>query len=571
MKLLRNAKYAHPYYQKRVDEWEKYRHVLEGGDIFIDEYLQKYSSQEDDTDFQKRKSVTYCPAHAEAALMDIRNTIYQRMQEIVRKTSLESYELCIKGKNGGVDGTGDTMDGFIGRTVLTELLFLGRVGVFVDRSSEYSQARTKAEKLQNHPYCYIVKTEDIISWKYDADGELETVLIAFEEEVSDNELELVTGTEHKFKYLRRTESGVEVTIYDSSMGIEAGPIVLKLRHIPFTILETSRPLLKNIAGYQVALLNMESSDVSYSIRSNFTFYTEQYDPRYDAFTAGATVDEATGSISKSTQTDLTIKTGHAVGRRYAIDTERPGFIHPSPEPLRASMEKEETIRQDIHKLINLNMSMLEPTRASAESKKLDTRGLESGLSCIGMELELLERHIVRAWADYEGKSDTEVLIKYPSSYSPKSDEDRINESEKYLDLAEKATSNTYRREMCKRAISILLYGKVQEDTLDKIYNEIDENPAVLSGVQMIIETHREGLVSDALAAMLLGYPDGDVVQANKDHAERAARIVLAQTSAKDKARGVDDLDPDKTSDLAQKQKVTETDFDQGTGKRGEAK
>jgi hypothetical protein len=37
--------------------------------------------------------------------------------------------------------------------------------------------------------------------------------------------------------------------------------------------------MEDIADYQIALMNLESSDINYMLKSNFPFYVEQYDPR----------------------------------------------------------------------------------------------------------------------------------------------------------------------------------------------------------------------------------------------------------------------------------------------------
>jgi hypothetical protein len=84
MRIIGSHAKAHPDYLKNIEDWIKFRMVLDGGRAFVNEYLKKYSRREDETDFQFRKDMTYCPGHAEAALIDIRNTIYQRMQDIVR-------------------------------------------------------------------------------------------------------------------------------------------------------------------------------------------------------------------------------------------------------------------------------------------------------------------------------------------------------------------------------------------------------------------------------------------------------------------------------------------------------
>jgi hypothetical protein len=58
--------------------------------------------------------------------------IFQRMRDITRRGGSQAYQRAVNGLNLGVDLRGNTMNGFLGIKVLTELLIMGRVGVYVD-------------------------------------------------------------------------------------------------------------------------------------------------------------------------------------------------------------------------------------------------------------------------------------------------------------------------------------------------------------------------------------------------------------------------------------------------------
>ncbi len=569
--ILKRHQKSHPEFDASINDWEKFRFVLEGGRKFVNHYLKQFSARESQKAFTERKDMTYCPAHAEASLYDIRNAIYVRMQDIVRDVDIESFQQCARGELGGVDNAGSTMDYFIGQVVLTELLFLGKVGIVVDRSPLYATANTKELRLRYHPYMYILKAEEIVSWHYDENEELDRLLVYVSKDEVDETYGLIVGVQHEYRLYTLVDGVVTLRTFNTSLEETGESVTLALTKIPVTIVRTSRPLLMNVADYQVALLNMESSDVNYAVKSNFTFYTEQYDPRTDAVTKGASIgDDGEITASDDDKGGREFMAGHSVGRRYPLGADRPDFIAPPSGPLQASMAKQDAMKHDIRKLINLNMSLLEPTRASAESKKMDFRGLESGLSSIGMDLEFAERDTITNWVMFEGKSGMRVSIKYPTSFDPKSDDERVSEAENYLKLAEKSLSETYRKEMTKLSAKALMHGKVNSDVLKKIMDEIDSNPAVISVVKDIIEAHREGLVGDDLASRLLGYPDGEAAKATVDHANRAARIAVAQAKAAQTARGVEELDENHNSDKDQKERLNDTEFKSGDGKRGEA-
>src|SRR5690606_448641 len=92
----------------------------------------RHSNREDNSDFCERKDMSYVPSFAKAAINDVKNSIYQRMIDIVRVGGDESYNDAVAGKAGGVDLRGSTMNSFIGCKVLPELLVTAKVGIFVD-------------------------------------------------------------------------------------------------------------------------------------------------------------------------------------------------------------------------------------------------------------------------------------------------------------------------------------------------------------------------------------------------------------------------------------------------------
>ena len=75
---------THPDYKAMISKWHKFRLTFKGGTDFIKAYLQKFSVREDYTDFQNRMKMAYSPSHAKAAVIDIKNSIYQRMSDVVR-------------------------------------------------------------------------------------------------------------------------------------------------------------------------------------------------------------------------------------------------------------------------------------------------------------------------------------------------------------------------------------------------------------------------------------------------------------------------------------------------------
>jgi hypothetical protein len=546
----------HPLYNTWFADWEKFRYTYKGGRAFVDKYLKKFSNRETDEEFKSRKDVSYCPAHAKAAINEIKNSISERLVDVLRQGGPASYNEAICGSDGGVDYSGSSMDKFLADRVIPDLLVIGKVGVFVDKEPLAPNA-TMLDASAIRPYVYTYQAEDILTWTYNQRNELTKVLLVDNVETTDAITGLITGVKRQTRYLSLEDDGVHVQICDEE-GNKTDK-VLNLKRIPFFIAELSDSLLTDVADYQVALLNLASSDVNYGLRSNFPFYVEQYSPQSDLANRIAksidTTGDSAGGLGTESAGPTVVATGTSAGRRYPLGTEAPSFIHPSSEPLKASMDKQEQLKTEIRQLVSLALTNIRPQRASADSKEKDNQGLESGLSYIGMELEHLERQIAEIWAEYEDATEAATIL-YPDKYSSRTDEDRRAEAKELLEQLPKVPSLTYQKELAKRVSFLLLYNKVDDDMLDVIYKEIDDAEVINIDPDVIAKDIENQLVSNDTASRARLYPAGETEKAAKDHAERATRIAAAQSAGKidAAARGVKDLAPDQSS--AKQEKAT---------------
>src|SRR5688572_29524570 len=122
MLLNRIIDYRHPIYTRDFTDWEKFRLCYQGGDAFVRRYLEKFDRREDDKDFARRQRITPIPAFGKSAINDIRNSVFQRMADIVRRGGSDSYQRAVAGLDGGVDNHGSSMNSFLGTQLLTDLL-----------------------------------------------------------------------------------------------------------------------------------------------------------------------------------------------------------------------------------------------------------------------------------------------------------------------------------------------------------------------------------------------------------------------------------------------------------------
>lgn len=535
----------HPDYRNCAPDWRRWRLAYKGGRPFIHAFLEKYSKREDNDEFTARKKMTYCPRFAGAAIDDVKNSIYQRMADITRVGGDSTYQDAVTGQGGGVDLEGSNMNRFIGQFVLPELLVMGKVGVYVDMPANIGP--TVADNIGKRPYLYYYCAEDIADWccDYDDDDKYFTSLLLRDTDTDyDDDSGLAIGNKTTWRLYQLTPDGVQVQFLDSNNNVTNQTLLPGLTRIPFVLMELSKSLMEDIADYQIALLNLESSDINYMLKSNFPFYTEQYDPRSEMNFGRPAPDQI--------DTDPNLKkkeviAGNTTGRRYPIGADRPGFIHPSAEPLTASMQKEADIKNSIRKLLNLSLSNLEPKFASAESKGMDDRSLEAGLSALGLTLQHGENKIAEIWAGYLNSSDT-ATINYPRTYSLKSEDERRAEAKSDAEMLSIVPSRTYQKEISKKIAKTMLSHLISGDTLDTILEEIDASK-YMSGVAQDIQLDlQSGLVTEETASQARGYAPGEVPKARQQHADRLARIQKAQSPQGEGltnpgARGVPDANP----------------------------
>ena len=516
----------HPSYLSDFSSWQLWRAVQESGQPFVDEYLRMFSTRETQADFDLRKSITPCPAYAKSAMLEVRNGIYAKMHDIVREGGSESYKNAVAGIRGGVDLSGKSMNYFIGFQVLEELISMKRVGVMVDRAPK--NRRTRADAADS-PYLYMYTAEDILSWNYDRAGRLIRVLLRETDHEEEDGLPNGILLSTRYRLMTLTQEGVDVKVYDTEDNVSE-EYTLDLPEIPFVIAEISESLLKDTAKYQVALLNMESSDINYCIHANFPFYVEQ---------SQVSARDFTNQPEGGTKIEL----GVTKGRRYGPGMEKPDFIHPSSEPLKASIEKQEKMQQTIRHLMHLTIASLKPVRASEESKNKDQDGLRSGLSYIGLELERVERQVSVLWHNYLAIEP--ATVHYPQDYDIETDEQRIHKVNQLRPLMALPSIN-YRRELASIIADTLLRSKVSPETLQIIQSEITEASVINMDTDSVRKDVDSGLLDHASGAAANAYPAGVSAKAKEEHIERLTAIALAQSSVRGVAPGAaaaDKLDP----------------------------
>lgn len=570
---MRMSEISHPVFDLDENDWRKYRSVYNGGKQFVNEWLRKFSVRESEADFCRRKDISYAPSFAKAAINEIKNVIFNRLRDVTRKTESNTYNQCIQGKLRGVDNGGATMDYFIGQYVIPELLTMRKVGVYVDMP--YDVPKTLIGTSNIHPYLYLYKAEQIRSWTY-ADSsnpkEFQSVLLYEDQLQYDSECNLPIGNIARYRHVYLNDQGtVNVDFY----GLDDKPInrdgveedityTLDIKEIPLVIFEISDSLLKDVADYQIALLNMESADIMYAITSNFTLYVEEGDDEINKADDIPEYDDQTNPTEALivAAKENSAKVGPTYGKIYPKGTNPPAFIHPSPEPLQAAMDKEKQIKKDIKLLVNLAINDLNDKMASEASKQIDESGKQTGLSCIAYVLENCEKKIATYWGAYESKSEDSVLVNYPKDYDLKSDTQRMKDAMDLWESIERIPSNTFKKEILKRIITVLLNDKVTSEIIKVMYKEIDDAKGLITTVDLLLQSVEAGTCDKETASILSGFAKGVAAKAETEHAAELAKIQASQGGQGGSARGVG---------ATQTNQPTSSDEKKGKPKRGSAK
>jgi hypothetical protein len=488
------------------------------------------------------------------------------------------------------------MRNFMGIDVLTELLVMGRVGIYVDAPVVAGPSLAETQGIR--PYVYFYPIEDVLSWdvtKPEEPGDFKAVLLrdtglAYTQSVNLFNVTLPSGSYQRLRLLWKDEARggkVNLQFFDAN-GVPTDKdgnervfvYKLDLDKIPFVMPDIGHSLTKNIYKHQKALLNLCSSDVSYCLKANHPFLTIQRDARLVGRHLKRTTEDDGTNVTSENDTPGSRKIlGTRLGQFYGMNEERPGFIHPSSEPLLASMQLQEKLEDDIRKLVNLAVQNKSGRRHWArETAELSDQGIEAGLAYIAGILEGTERHIADHWASYESRLPGKrqiATISYPSRYTLKSEADRIKEAGELAELMFKVPGRTVKHEIAKQIVGTLLGGSVPTPQLEKIAREITAASYTTSDPDTIVRAVEAGLCSEETGSLALGFKEGEHLKAREDHVARAKRIAEAQGQMRDNMaeRGVPDMDDDPNSTDEEKDESQDDTMneDKGRATRGEGK
>lgn len=578
----------HSRYFDHFEEWQKWRTVYAGGQQFIEDYLEKFSARESDGVFNKRKRLSPAASFASSSIDELRDAILNRLHLVRRIGGSEAYNAAIAGQGNGIDYHGNSMTTFMARSVLSELLIMSRVGVYMDMPQTLPEDRTAQANVT--PYVYTYRREDILDWQElrDHPGRLAYVSL-LDRPVTGPFTNVILNRE-----MTLTDEGVLVKFYKPDADSQAilklskGEATsqfadkLKVEHlqeydvllegfteIPFWLVDIDKSMMKPVANHQIALLNLESSDIGYCLHANFPFYIEQQ----EGFSGHLNNDNdgtgtAAGAVSNGRR-EITV--GANIGRSYT-GKHAPEFIHPSSEPMRVSMEKQAQLKIDIRNLLHQQVTGLNPNKQqSADSKEFGERPLEAGLSYIGHAMQIGETALARFWTFYK-TADSEAIVTYPSVWTLETDATRHDKANALNTLRVTVPSPTFQKAVSREIAKTLLTGCITQEEMDKIYGEIQNAPGVTADPDTIALMLEKSVLDKGNAAKLLGIPEKAPAIADEEHFERVKRIAEATQSASPAT----DVNSDGASKLREGERDPSTSVDgkpkqRGRGRQGRSR
>jgi len=515
-------------------DWVEWRYCYGAGRQFRDEYLERFSDRETKKEYNRRRDLTPIPAYAQLEINRVKNALAQRFPDIDRRGGSKAWRNAVAGNERGVDRRGSSMNSYVAKYLLPEALVMRRVGVLVDAPRvNGTSAADIPENFQPYLNYYPVEhIERLIPASVDSVSDWAAVMLKDINREFDITTGEVTDVETFRYYYLDPDRDNQVTIATiDKQGKEVkSQVETNLRAIPFVMVDILQSLIKNVCSYQISHLNLISADTSYAIDANYPLMVRQRGNAVPAHLLG-----------EDNEADI----GAQKGLWYDKGLNAPAFINPSVEPMKTSLELRKAFKEEVHELVTGALASLG-----------DDGTMDAGLAFIGQCLEDAESRIWDHWVVYEsrdpnGRNTPQVV--YPEDWSLKTDAERLEEANSYIDVMNKLTGQTGRKEASKTAYERLFRGRLSMKVLDAIKAEVDAAPYTTADAKIIIEAKKEGLVSVETGVLALGFNPDEAEKAKKDQEDKAKAIADAQTDQKFGGPGNPDASVDPKSNSIARQ------------------
>ena len=490
-------------------DWIDWRYCYMGGKAFREEYLEPFSDRETAEEFERRKKLTPIPTYAKKEINRVRNSLASRLPDVSRLGGSKKWRDAVGGKGRGVDLRGSSMNNFTAKMIIPEMLVMQHFGVLVDAPT--TEARTQAEVPAGfRPFLRPFSVENFRAEPAPADHVSDWLAVTFRMINPTYDPKSRTGKNvYSFRHYWVDDSG-EVVVQDTT---ESGKELTGVRRlgrpdIPFVLYDGSESLMAESCSYQITALNMISADSNYAVDSNFAFM----------------VRKQSRSMPTHLDEDKEVQVGRGKGLLY--EDVAPGFISPPVDPMSVSLEMRKVMKDEVREIVT-----------GVLMSAGDDGTLEAGLSYYGRCLQDGENRIWDHWRSYD--NTPAITVAFPETWSLKTDQERLEEANAWVDLMNKLPGQKGRKAASKEAYDRAFRGKLKTEELDAIKKEVDDAAYSTADPDIILKAKEQDVVSVETAALALGFNKDEAEKAKKDADAKLERRMAANQDAKGNFNGVD--------------------------------
>jgi len=513
-------------------DWIDWRYCYEGGRIFRERYLLPFSDRESVKEFERRRSLTPIPGYAQSGVDRVKNSLIQRLPDINRHGGTRTWKKAMDGELGGVDLKGSTMDSFLAHDIIPDMLVMGRIGTLVDAPELENEDQLLMADIPDdfrpfyNPFC-VEDIHEIHPAPHDSPSDWSAILL----EERETKVDVWNASDECIRTFRyfwlNPDRGNRMSVQRiSDQGDAMGPPVhTNLVRIPFTFADIRISLMSKVCAHQIAMLNMISADTSNSVDQNFPIMVRQRDNTNNAGGgADHLVDDVGGDGSE-------VEAGVNKGIWYGKNAAPPAYINAPSEPLEISLKMRDDLKTQVYELIFGTLTSIS-----------EDGTIESGLASAGSALQRYENRLADYYTAYEEtrpSKRTQVSIEYPTTWSLKTQEERIAEAKQFLELIDQLPGREGRKAAIERVYDIMFRGLVSTEKLEEMKKAARDAPFTTSNPDIIFTALDKFAVGPQTASVALGFDDDEWEKAAEERDRRAASMIAAQSDAANgAARGV---------------------------------
>jgi hypothetical protein len=470
----------HPEYVENVDHWEFMEETYEGGREWFKENIFRYI-KEGDTEFADRLTRAYRFNHSREVVDLLNKYLFKQVIQRNEDDAPESVKQFWKKSTRNGLGIKD-----FSRQVSKKSSIYGRIGIVIDNTAGNAAgpvvSKADEKKVGVRTYAYIVGPEQLLDYAFDAEGELEWVLIsectrddADPMESSGEEIERFRlWTKQEWKLFEDVKEGRKkvVKMVDSGVhGLGMVPVVLADNII--TDEEYCAPALID--------------DIAYLDRA-----VGNYLSNLDAIIQDQTFSQLAMPAQNVLpgEDNYTKLTEMGTKRIFLYDGEsntQPFYLSPDPKQAQMILAVINKIINEIYHTVGLAGERTKQDNAlgidnsSGVAKAYDFERVNALLAAKADSLEVIENKIVKIVAKWnsEDAKVTEHLVSYPDNFDTRGlyDEFDIAARLMLIDAPE-----TVRQEQMRAVLDKLFpqLGKALREKMEKELKDWPVDPADLT-------------------------------------------------------------------------------------------